>query len=178
MVICPSDPDFVSVPTDDFEYYRVEDQGGGISVIYLYGAYTHVLRDLLGFKPLTWQYKFLVNERRINYVAGVRRGGKTLLSSYRICRFLYRQPSSSKHSLRQPKGLYVITSKDKFKAVLDYLEAQSERIKVLKSLVYIENKDRLVLTNDSLDFSGNKLQSLLSTYDFASSKGYKTGVGS
>jgi len=147
-----------------------------IQHIQLRWAYTHVLRNILWFKPQTWQYKCLINQMRINYVAWVRRWGKTLLSSYLIIRFLYRNPTDLKHTLRQPKWIYTITSKDKFKAVLDYIEAQSNRIKVLKSLIYIKRQDRLILSDDKIDFWKTKYQEIQSTYDFISSKWYKTWV--
>jgi len=172
-------PDWTITPTDEFKYQSVEhDQTDpNIQTIKLYWAYTHTLRDILWFKPQTWQYKFLISQQRINYVAWVRRWWKTLLSSYLIIRFLYRQPSSRKHILRQPKWIYTITSKDKFKAVLDYIEAQSNRIKVLKSLVYIKKQDRLILSDDKIDFAQNKYQEVQSTYDFISAKWYKSWVG-
>ena len=179
MVWKPKDKTFKHIPTDDFTYHSVEfDQDKPyLSYINLFWAYTHVLRDILWFSPQTWQYKFLINQKRINYVAWVRRWGKTLLSSYLIIRFLYRQPSSNKHILRQPKWIYTITSKDKFKAVLDYIEAQSSRIKVLRSLVYVKKQERLILSDDKLDFAQNKYQEVQATYDFTSAKWYKTWVG-
>ena len=173
------DKDGNRTPTDEFKYHTIthDQTDTNIQTIHLYWAYTHVLRDILWFKPQTWQYKFLINQQRINYVAWVRRWGKTLLSSYLIIRFLYRQPSSNKHILRQPKWIYTITAKDKFKAVLDYIEAQSNRIKVLKSLAYIKKQERLILSDDKLDFAWNKYQEVQSTYDFISAKWYKTWVG-
>jgi len=155
---------------------EIDSDNPDIQHIKLYWAYTHVLRNILWFKPQTWQYKFLINQKRINYVAWVRRWWKTLLSSYLIIRFLYRNPTDLKHTLRQPKGIYTITSKDKFKAVLDYIEAQSNRIKVLKSLVYIKRQDRLILSDDKLDFAKTKYQDIQATYDFISAKWYKTWV--
>jgi len=154
-----------------------QPQDKNIERIQIFWAYTHVLRNILWFSPQTWQYKFLISQKRINYVAWVRRWWKTLLSSYLIIRFLYRNPTDLKHTLRQPKWIYVITSKDKFKAVLDYIEAQSNRIKVLKSLVYIKRQDRLILSDDKIDFAKTKYQEIQSTYDFISSKWYKTWVG-
>lgn len=178
-VINANDPLFKPIPTDDFEFYRIETPNPDkphLVTIKLFWAYTHVLRDILWFKPQTWQYKFLINQERINYVAWVRRWGKTLLSSYLIIRFLYKQPSSRKHILRQPKWIYTITSKDKFKAVLDYIEAQSNRIKVLRSLVYVKKQERLILSDDKLDFAWNKYIETQATYDFVSAKWYKTWV--
>lgn len=176
-VIKQSDPNFIPVPTDDFKYIDIENKEDWITRVKLIWAYTHILRDILWFKPQTWQYKFLLNQARMNYVAWVRRWWKTLVSSYLIIRFLYRQPSSRKHVLRQPKWIYTITSKDKFKAVLDYIEAQSNRIKVLKSLVYSRKQERLILSDDRLDMAMNKYQEVQATYDFTSSKWYKTWVG-
>jgi len=52
------------------EYERADD---GTETYRIYGAYTHVLRKVLGFDPQTWQYHFLIANRRLNAIAGVRR---------------------------------------------------------------------------------------------------------
>ncbi len=52
--------------------------------------------------------------------------------------------------MRQRKVLYLAPSEDKFKAVLDYLEASSEKIRILKVLKYYSVEKRYKLVDESL----------------------------
>lgn len=70
-------PDGTEESTSTFLPYK-STIDGDITTLEFYWAYTHVLRDLLDFKPLTWQYKYLLNENRINFLATARRAGKCL----------------------------------------------------------------------------------------------------
>lgn len=164
-------------PSDEFNPIETTENKDGSLTIKLFGAYTHILRNILGYTPQTWQYKYLMKEKRLNIVAGCRRAGKTMHSTYKIYRRMYRNPSSSKHKHRQPKGLYIAPSEDKFKAVLDYIDASSEKIKVLKILKYNSKAKRLILSDEILDKNKKPLQSTVATFDFVSGKGYEPGRG-
>lgn len=163
-------------PTDDFQYvrYRVE---WDVEVYEIFWAYTHILRKVLGFNPQTWQYLFLMRKKRLNAVAWSRRAGKTILSSYLVIRDLYKQPSSRKHSLRQRKVLYIAPSEDKFKAVLDYIDASVERIKILRTIKYTPQEKRYKLIDESLGRNKKIVQTQIATCDFASAKGYEPWRG-
>lgn len=163
-------------PTDEFKY--IERSIDWVYTIYkVYWAYTHILRKVLWFNPQTWQYIFLVKKKRLNAVAWSRRAGKTILSSYLIIRELYRQPSSRKHSLRQRKVLYIAPSEDKFKAVLDYIDASVERIKILKTIKYVPQDKRYKLIDETLWRNKKPVQTQIATCDFASAKGYEPWRG-
>lgn len=111
-----------------------------------------------------------MKEKRLNVIAGCRRAGKTMHSTYKIYRLMYRNPSSSKHKHRQPKGLYIAPSEDKFKAVLDYIDASSEKIKVLKILKFNSKMKRLILSDEVLDKNRKPMSTVVSTFDFISGK--------
>lgn len=163
--------------TEDFKTVHYSKDDDGVETYVLLGAYTHVLRNVLGFDPQTWQYEFLIGHKRLNAIAGVRRAGKTILSSYLILRELYCNPSTSKHGMRQRKVMYLAPSEDKFKAVLDYLEASSEKIRILKVLKYYSVEKRYKLVDETLGRNGKKVVTNVATCDFASGKGYEPGRG-
>jgi len=164
LAVCPSD-DFVPIVT--------EEQKDGSLFIYLYWAYTHILRKVMWFNPQTWQFKYLMEEKRLNTVAGCRRAGKTMLSSYKIFRRMYRNPSNKKHRHRQPKLFYLAPSEDKFKAVLDYIDASTEAIKILKILKYNVKDKRLRLFDEYLDRNRKPMSRVVATCDFVSAKWYE-----
>lgn len=159
--------------SDDFNPIDTVENEDWTLTIKIYWAYTHILRNILWYNPQTWQYKYLMREKRLNVVAGCRRAWKTMHSSYKIFKRMYRNPSSSKHRHRQPKGLYIAPSEDKFKALLDYIEASSERIKVLKILKYNTKSKRLILSDEILDKNWKPLLSTVATFDFISAKWYE-----
>lgn len=70
-------PDKKIINTSEFVPYKTE-QKWDIIKIWMYWAYTHVLRELLKFRPITRQYKFLLWFKRLNFVAGSRRSWKCL----------------------------------------------------------------------------------------------------
>ena len=114
-----------------------------------------------------------MSERRLNVVAGTRRAGKTMKSSYKILRRLYRNPSNRKHAYRQIKMTYIAPSEDKFKSVLDFIEASSEKIKMLKVLKYRKDEKRLELVDESLGRNSKAITTVISTCDFISDKSYE-----
>lgn len=162
--------------TDDFVPYQVTNEGD-VQVIKLFGAYTQVLRSVLGFNPQTWQYKYLIGHKRLNYVAGTRRAGKTMLSSYLIIRRLYKNPTTRKNSYRQTKWTYIAPSEDKFKSVIDFIEASSEKIKMLKVLKYVAKQNRLILVDEHLARWNQKQTIVVGTYDFVSAKWFEPARG-
>lgn len=141
----------------------------------LYWAYTHLLRATLGFYPQSWQYKFLISQKRLCTVAGVRRGGKTLLSSYLIMRELYRNPNDRNKS-RQVKALYVAPKEEQYKSVLDYIDNATEKIKELKVFKWAKDEKRLKLVDESVVRKKVHIQ-VIATCDFASAKGYEPARG-
>ena len=159
--------------SDDFNPIETIEQDDGSLIIKLYGAYTHILRNILWYNPQTWQYKYLMKEKRLNIVAWSRRAWKTMHSTYKIYRRMYRNPSSSKHKHRQPKGLYIAPSEDKFKAVLDYIDASSEKIKALKIFKYNTKSKRLTLSDEILDKNKKPMSMTVATFDFISGKWYE-----
>lgn len=162
--------------TDQFnpiETYKEWD----IQVIKMYWAYTQVLRSVLGFNPQTWQYKYLIWHKRLNFVAGTRRAGKTMLSSYLMMRRLYKNPTTRKNSYRQTKGTYIAPSEDKFKSVIDFVEASSEKIKMLKVLKYVAKQNRLILVDEYIARWNQKQTVVIGTYDFVSAKWFEPARG-
>jgi len=75
--------------------------------------------------------------------------------------------------MRQRKVLYLAPSEDKFKAVLDYLEASSEKIRILKVLKYYSVEKRYKLVDETLGRNRKKVVTTVATCDFASGKGYE-----
>ena len=86
---------------------------------------------------------------------------------------MYRNPSNKKHRHRQPKLFYLAPSEDKFKAVLDYIDASTEAIKILKILKYNVKDKRLRLFDEFLDRNKKPIQKVVATCDFVSAKGYE-----
>ena len=165
-------PDGEQTPVEDFEQVKTFTDDMGYKHYILVWAYTHVLRQMLKFDPQTWQYKFLVNFNRINFVAWSRRAGKTLLSAYLVLRQLWMMPFSSKHMSRPIKTAYIAPTEDKFKEVLDYISEMSEKVKALKIVEYIARDKRLILKDEIVE-RWKKTISAVSTCDFASGKWFE-----
>ena len=163
--------------SDDFNPINTVEHKDGSLTITLYWAYTHILRNVLSYDPQSWQYKYLMREKRLNMVAWCRRAWKTMHSTYKIFRRMYRNPSSKRHKHRQPKWIYIAPSEDKFKAVLDYIESSSERIKALKILKYNQKTKRLQLSDEVLDKNKKPLSMVVATFDFISAKWYEPWRG-
>lgn len=168
-------PDWTEINSADFIPYTIKTEWS-ITEIWMYWAYTHILRDLLDFKPLTWQYKFLLNQRRLSFVAGCRRAWKTRLTAYLILRSLWKQPNSIKHIQRQTKSLYLAPSEDKQKEVIDYIKSTSERIRLLKVIDFNKKENRLYLY-DEVASRNQKVQNVASSCDFVSAKGFEPWRG-
>ena len=100
-----------------FKPYSIEEKDG-LTYVHLIGAYTHLLRNMLDFNPLSWQYNMLMGQKRITFLAWCRPSGKTLLWSYLIVRELFRMPDSIKQTQRTVKSFYIAPSEDKFKEVV------------------------------------------------------------
>ena len=79
-------------------------------------------------------------------------------------------PNSTKHQNRQVKAFYIAPTEEKFKAVLDYIETSTERIKFLKVIKYSKDTKRLTLVDESLSANKKKITQLVSSCDFASAK--------
>ncbi len=169
-IICP---DWKEVNSKDFIPYKSVSDWDVVE-IWMYGAFTHVLRDLLDFKPLTWQYKFLLSQKRINFVAGARRMWKTRFLAYAICRSLWKQPNSNKHVQRHVKSLYVAPSEDKQKEVIDYIKTSAEKFRVLRVLDFNKKENRLYLYDEVIG-RNQKVQNIVSSCDFVSGKWFEPG---
>lgn len=169
------DPVYEEINSKDFVPYITKSEWD-ITEIRMYWAYTHMLRDLLDFKPLTWQYKFLLNQKRISFVAGCRRAGKTRLTAYLILRALWKQPNSVKHVQRQVKALYLAPSEDKQKEVVDYIKSTSERIRLLKVIDFNKKENRLYLY-DEVTSRNMKVQNVVANCDFVSAKWFEPWRG-
>lgn len=168
-------PDGEKVDTKDFLPYMTKEDGD-ILEVRLVWAYTHILRDMLDFKPLAWQYKFLINFNRINFLAWCRRSWKTRVAAYFITRELWKMPNSVKHVQRQGKTLYIAPTDDKLKEVVDYIKTTSERIRILKVIDFNKKENRLYLFDEVVS-RNMKTQLIVATCDFASGKGFEPGRG-
>jgi len=170
-------PDQTEVSTANFKAVSVVSNEDGSKTITLLGAYTHNLRNVLGFRPQMWQAKYLMNHKRLNALAGTRRGGKTLLSSYCVLRRLFRNPQTGKHDYRQIKGLFIAPREDKLKSVIDFITESSTRLQVLKIVKWIKSEDRFIMFDETLDRRGSIVSNPLGTYDFVSDQSYEPGRG-
>lgn len=168
-------PDGTEESTSTFLPYK-STIDGDITTLEFYWAYTHVLRDLLDFKPLTWQYKYLLNENRINFLATARRAWKTRYIAYAIARWLWKMPNSNKHVQRQIKLLYTAPSEDKQKEVIDYIKSSWERIRLLKVLDFNKKENRLYLYDEVIG-RNQKIANVVASCDFVSAKGFEPWRG-
>jgi hypothetical protein len=112
----------------------------------------------------------------LNAIAWVRRGGKTLLSSYLIMRELYRNPSE-RNKNRQIKALYIAPKEEQYKSVLDYIDTASEKIRILKVFKWSKDEKRLKLVDEHLGRWGKSMTVTVATCDFASGKWYEPARG-
>ena len=168
-------PEGERINSKDFVPYKTKTDWD-ITEIRMYWAYTHMLRDLLDFKPLTWQYKFLLNQRRLSFLASCRRAGKTRYLAYWITRSLWRMPNSNKHVQRQVKSLYIAPSEDKQKEVIDYIKTSAERFRILRVLDFNKKENRLYLY-DEVIWRNQKVTNTVSSCDFVSAKGFEPWRG-
>ena len=166
-------PTWEKISTIEFKPRSIEERWG-LKYITLIWAYTHLLRNMLDFNPLSRQYNLLLGQRRITFVAGCRRSGKTLLWSYLIVRELWRMPNSIKHTQRTVKSFYVAPSEDKFKEVVDYIKTASESIRLLRVLDFNKKENRLYLYDEKV-WRNQKVQMIVSSCDFVSAKWYEPG---
>ena len=166
-------PDGSSQDTEDFRAVEVKDLGDGKREISIKGAYTHTLRRVLGYDPQDWQARNLVNERRLNYVAGVRRAGKTIDFAFKIERLLFRDPETKRHMQRPVKGTYVAPTEEKFKTVIDYVIASTHKLTALRIVKWKKSDKRFVLVDETVGRNGAKVESPVAAVDFASDKGYE-----
>lgn len=166
-------PDWTEINTKDFKAAEIK-RDWDILELKLIWAYTHVLRDLLEFRPITWQYKLLMNFNRLNFIAWCRRSWKTYLSAYIILRELWRMPNSIRHINRQVRWLYIAPTEDKFKEVIDYLKKSSEKIRILKVVDFNKKENRLYLYDEKVA-RNQKTQITVATCDFSSGKWYEPG---
>ncbi len=171
-----TDPKGRKTEIDKFKPIEIVNNKDGTTIYKLYGAYTHLLRKVLGFSPQSWQMKFLLAQKRLNTIAGVRRWWKTLLSSYLIMRELYRNPSARNQS-RQIKALYIAPKEEQYKSVLDYIDTASERIRILKVFKWSKDEKRLKLVDEHLGRGNKSMLVTVATCDFASGKGYEPARG-
>jgi len=169
-------PKRVKISIDKFNPIDIINNKDGTTTYKLYGAYTHLLRKVLGFSPQSWQMKFLLGQKRLNTIAWVRRWWKTLVSSYLIMRELYRNPSARNKS-RQIKALYIAPKEEQYKSVLDYIDTASERIRILKVFKWSKDEKRLKLVDEHLWRWNKSMTVTVATCDFASGKGYEPARG-
>lgn len=167
-VICP---DWKKVSTINFKPWSI-DTKDGVTTVKLIWAYTHLLRNMLDFNPLSRQYNMLMGQKRITFVAWCRRSGKTLLWSYLIVRELWRMPNSIKQTQRTVKSFYIAPSEDKFKEVVDYIKTASESIRMLRVLEFNKKENRLYLFDEKV-WRWQKVQLIVSSCDFVSAKWYE-----
>ena len=168
-------PDWTKSSAIGFKPWSSEERNG-LTIIKLIWAYTHLLRNMLDFNPLSRQYNMLMGQRRITFLAGCRRSGKTLLGSYLIVRELFRMPDSIKQTQRTVKSFYIAPSEDKFKEVVDYIKTASEHIRLLRVLDFNKKENRLYLYDEKL-WRGQRVTMVVSSCDFVSAKGYEPGRG-
>ena len=168
-------PDWTKSSAIGFKPWSSEKRDG-LTIIKLIWAYTHLLRNMLDFNPLSRQYNMLMGQRRITFLAGCRRSGKTLLGSYLIVRELFRMPDSIKQTQRTVKSFYIAPSEDKFKEVVDYIKTASEHIRLLRVLDFNKKENRLYLYDEKL-WRGQRVTMVISSCDFVSAKGYEPGRG-
>jgi len=166
-------PTWKKVSAIGFKPYSIEERDG-LQYIKLIGAYTHLLRNMLDFNPLSRQYNMLMGQKRITFLAGCRRSGKTLLWSYLIVRELFRMPDSIKQTQRTVKSFYIAPSEDKFKEVVDYIKTASEHIRLLRVLDFNKKENRLYLYDEKL-WRWQRVTMVVSSCDFVSAKGYEPG---
>ena len=166
-------PTWKKVSAIGFKPYSIEERDG-LTYIKLIGAYTHLLRNMLDFNPLSRQYNMLMGQKRITFLAGCRRSGKTLLWSYLIVRELFRMPDSIKQTQRTVKSFYIAPSEDKFKEVVDYIKTASEHIRLLRVLDFNKKENRLYLYDEKLG-RWQRVTMVVSSCDFVSAKGYEPG---
>ena len=166
-------PTWEKISSIEFKPRTIEEKDW-IKYIQLIWAYTHLLRNMLDFNPLSWQYNMLMGQKRITFLAGCRRSGKTLLWSYLIVRELWRMPNSIKQTQRTVKSFYIAPSEDKFKEVVDYIKTASEHIRLLRVLDFNKKENRLYLYDEKL-WRGQRVTMVVSSCDFVSAKGYEPG---
>jgi len=166
-------PDWDKINSIDFKPWSIEERDD-LTIVKLIGAYTHLLRNMLDFNPLSRQYNMLMGQRRITFLAWCRRSGKTLLGSYLIVRELWRMPNSIKQTQRTVKSFYIAPSEDKFKEVVDYIKTASENIRLLRVLDFNKKENRLYLYDEKL-WRGQRVTMVVSSCDFVSAKGYEPG---
>lgn len=156
-----------------YKPYKIYDDEEWNTHYELIWAYTHILRDMMNFSPLSWQFKFLINFNRINFVAGCRRAWKTLLSAYMVIRELWRMPFSQKHIWRTIKAIYIAPTEDKYKEVLDYIWEMSERVKIMKIMEHIAQTDRLILKDEMVNERWQKVIKNVAICDFVTARGFE-----
>ena len=166
-------PTWEKVSAIGFKPRSIEEKDG-LTYVHLIGAYTHLLRNMLDFNPLSRQYNMLMGQKRITFLAWCRRSGKTLLWSYLIVRELFRMPDSIKQTQRTVKSFYIAPSEDKFKEVVDYIKTASEHIRLLRVLDFNKKENRLYLYDEKL-WRGQRVTMVVSSCDFVSAKGYEPG---
>lgn len=166
-------PDWKKINSINFQPRSVSEDWW-VKKICLIWAYTHLLRNMLDFNPLSRQYNMLMGQKRITFLAGCRRSGKTLLGSYLIVRELWRMPNSIKQTQRTVKSFYIAPSEDKFKEVVDYIKTASESIRMLRVLDFNKKENRLYLYDEKV-WRWQKVQLTVSSCDFVSAKGYEPG---
>lgn len=167
-IICP---DWKKINSINFQPRSIEERDW-VKKICLIWAYTHLLRNMLDFNPLSRQYNMLMGQKRITFLAGCRRSGKTLLGSYLIVRELWRMPNSIKQTQRTVKSFYIAPSEDKFKEVVDYIKTASESIRMLRVLDFNKKENRLYLYDEKV-WRWQKVQLTVSSCDFVSAKWYE-----
>ena len=166
-------PDWKKINSINFQPRSITEEWG-VKKICLIWAYTHLLRNMLDFNPLSRQYNMLMGQKRITFLAWCRRSGKTLLGSYLIVRELWRMPNSIKQTQRTVKSFYIAPSEDKFKEVVDYIKTASESIRMLRVLDFNKKENRLYLYDEKV-WRGQKVQLTVSSCDFVSAKWYEPG---
>lgn len=169
-------PDGTRTICYEFVPYKTEEKDWLI-YIELYWAYTHILRDMLNFIPLTWQYNFLMWEEEFNVVAGCRRAGKSMLSSYIITRELWRFPNTIKQTNRNVKALYIGPQEDKLTEVIDYITTSSQKFRLLKLIQFNRKDKRCYLYDELINARNEKSVEPVATCDFVGAKGFEPARG-
>lgn len=168
-------PTWEEIRADKFNPVISTNNEDWTSTILLVWAYTHLLRKALEFNPLTWQYRFLMNMLRLNYVAWTRRSGKTKLSSYLIVRELWRMPITPQQSQRPIKTLYLAPTEDKLEEVMDYIKTSTEKIRLLKVIRVLEWKKKRVILSDEEPWRNGKVYKEIWVCMLSSARWYEPG---
>lgn len=110
-------------------------------------------------------------------MAGCRRAGKSMLSSYIITRELWRFPNTIKQTNRNVKALYIGPQEDKLTEVIDYITTSSQKFRLLKLIQFNRKDKRCYLYDELINARNEKSVEPVATCDFVGAKGFEPARG-